>query len=119
MATNHTQNVAYPFGLGDEQTYSPVGSQTQSFTINDDFTIIHAGGVTATAGITLAISSELQSGAEIFLIASASSTYSVVFGTGFTAPTISTSINKISTQKYTYSLNDGVFYPSSGVNVVN
>jgi hypothetical protein len=102
-------DLLYPYGACDSQELTATG--TQALTITDNVTIIDGVTVEATGNRTLnlTISALLKAGALIHLASKTNGTETTIFGTGFTATTITGEAGKTYTESFYY--NGTVFYP--------
>jgi hypothetical protein len=102
-------DLLYPFGAADSQALTATGAQ--ALTITDNVTILDGVTVEATGNrtINLTISALLKAGALIHLASKTNGTETTIFGTGFTAPTITGEAGKTYTQSFNY--NGTTFYP--------
>lgn len=106
--------VKHPFGEGASVALTATG--TQAITISNSFTVIDGVTVSATGNRTLnlTVSSELEAGALIFLKSKTDGTETTIFGTGFSAPTITGVAGKTKTQLLVY---DGASFKPAGTSV--
>jgi hypothetical protein len=101
--------ISYPFG--DMASTALTATGAQAITISEAVTYLDGVTVEASGNRTLnlTISAEIKAGAMIYLASKTNGTETTIFGTGFTAPTITGEAGKTYTQAFYY--NGTVFYP--------
>jgi len=107
-------SIKYPFGAAVTTALTATGAQ--AITVTDGSTIIDGETVEATGNrtIDLAIDSEVNAGAKLFLKSKTNGTETTIFGTGITSVTITGVAGKIKTQAFTY---DGTAFLPDGLSV--